>query len=90
MLSVSVGELRKALPPMVIDIVEEKLEQENIENAAKGMLGEASGSGHASNVAAAGQSGDAWVVPFDWEPMDTSGVRRSDGYGETWIIESCM
>ena len=59
---------------MVIDIVEEKLEQENIENAAKGMLGDASGGSHASNVAAPGQNGDAWVVPFDWEPMDSSGV----------------
>lgn len=73
------GELRKTLPPMVVDIVEEKLEQEYLENAAKHMLGDMSNSDQVSSGEAPdkGQNGDSWTVPPDWEPMVDNEVGRS-------------
>ncbi|KAI0241416.1 hypothetical protein LSAT2_027767 [Lamellibrachia satsuma] len=67
----TIRELRKTLPPMVVDIVEEKLEQEYLENAAKHMLGDMSNSDQVSSGEAPdkGQNGDSWTVPPDWEPM---------------------
>ena len=55
---------------MVIEIVEEKLEQESLENATKfmmGQMGEVSGEDKKERV-------DTWTLPRHWEPMDINGV----------------
>ena len=64
------GQLRKTLPAMVIEIVEEKLEQESLENATKFMMGQmGEGSGEDRK-----ERGDAWTLPRHWQPMDINGV----------------
>ena len=76
------GQLRKTLPAMVIEIVEEKLEQESLENATKfmmGQMGEVSGEDRKEGV-------DPWTLPRHWDPMDINGVGRSRVYISHFLL----
>lgn len=73
------SQLRNTLPAMVIEIVEEKLEQESLEDATKFMLGQM---GHVSGEEMGRDSFDkkervdTWNLPRYWEPMDINGDMR--------------
>ena len=61
---------------MVIEIVEEKLEQEYLENATKMMMGHMSENDRDRDSFDKQEKVDPWALPSHWEPMDVNGVGR--------------